>query len=265
MSVTLFAHRVSSQHAQGPSGHQVLDVLYDCKQCRPHLIRGLREPVRSLQPDGSYHLTKTHAKLLRHTRPITYASCQAFTLRGRVHLCDTSSPHFSKTRSPSPKGMGRLRSLATLTPTRSPLAQGNGAAPKPRHSHPSGGGLWRTDCPFLLPEPGKLPGWAKARNSAHGDQLRARGSRRADVEVLHRKMRVVGVAEPDPPAQREPQQAGVGDRVAAACSGAAPLPRSSGRRPTKNRFPTSQTSTKLPFATSVPAPAQRRLAPLAFR
>ena len=33
--------------------------------------------------------------------------------------------------------------------------------------------------------------WAKARNSAHGDQLRARGPRRADVEVLHRKMRVV--------------------------------------------------------------------------
>ena len=44
----------------------------------------------------------------------------------------------------------------------------------------------------------------------HGlrDQLRARGPRRADVEVLHRKMRVVGVAEPDSPAQREPQQAG---------------------------------------------------------
>ena len=26
------------------------------------------------------------------------------------------------------------------------------------------------------------------------------GPRRADTEVLHRKMRVVGVAEPDPPA-----------------------------------------------------------------
>ena len=53
--------------------------------------------MRSLQPDGSYHLTKTHAKLLRHTRlchAITYASCQGLTLRGRVHLRDTSSPHF---------------------------------------------------------------------------------------------------------------------------------------------------------------------------
>ena len=39
----------------------------------------------------------THAELLRHTRlchAITYASCQGLTLRGRVHLCDTSSPHF---------------------------------------------------------------------------------------------------------------------------------------------------------------------------
>eukprot|EP00439_Symbiodinium_sp_Y106_P020317 s8192_g2.t1 len=39
----------------------------------------------------------THAELLRHTRlchAITYASCQGLTLQGRVHLCDTSSPHF---------------------------------------------------------------------------------------------------------------------------------------------------------------------------
>ena len=39
----------------------------------------------------------THTELLRHTRlchAITYASCQGLTLRGRVHLCDTSSPHF---------------------------------------------------------------------------------------------------------------------------------------------------------------------------
>ena len=39
----------------------------------------------------------THAELLRHTRlchAITNASCQGLTLQGRVHLCDTSSPHF---------------------------------------------------------------------------------------------------------------------------------------------------------------------------
>ena len=39
----------------------------------------------------------THVELLRHTRlchAITYASCQGLTLQGRVHLCDTSSPHF---------------------------------------------------------------------------------------------------------------------------------------------------------------------------
>ena len=39
----------------------------------------------------------TRAELLRHTRlchAITYASCQGLTLQGRVHLCDTTSPHF---------------------------------------------------------------------------------------------------------------------------------------------------------------------------
>ena len=38
---------------------------------------------------------------------------------------------------PSPNGMGRLRSLATLTPLE--------------------GGLWGTDCPFLLQERGRRP------------------------------------------------------------------------------------------------------------
>ena len=40
---------------------------------------------------------RLHAELLRQTRlchAITYASCQGLTLQGRVHLCDTSSPHF---------------------------------------------------------------------------------------------------------------------------------------------------------------------------
>ena len=43
-----------------------------------------------------------HAALPRHH----HASCQGLTLRGRVHLCDTSSPHFSKTLSPLALGEG---------------------------------------------------------------------------------------------------------------------------------------------------------------
>ena len=86
---------------------------------------GLKKPVRSLQSDGSYHLTKSHAK-----------SCT---------MCDTSSPHFSLSLSP--------------------LALGEG--PKSAHGDPLR--LWRD-----------APTWRCFNRK--------------------KKMRVVGVAEPDPPA-----------------------------------------------------------------
>eukprot|EP00439_Symbiodinium_sp_Y106_P017132 s11977_g2.t1 len=74
----------------------------EARGAAPHPLGPIKKPG-----DGSHHLTKTHAKLLRHTRlchAITYASCQGLTLRGRVHLCDTSSPHFFDPM--PPKGMG---------------------------------------------------------------------------------------------------------------------------------------------------------------
>ena len=74
--------------------------------------------------------------------------------------CATPPARTSQTHPPSPKRMG----------------------PKPRHSHPPGGGLWGTDCPFFAPGTGQIAGMGEGRKSAHGDQLREKW--------------VVGVAEP---------------------------------------------------------------------
>ena len=45
-------------------------------------------------------------------------------------------------------------------------------------------------------------------------RVRARGPRRARAEVLHREVRILGVAEPHPPLQREALAQGIGNRVA---------------------------------------------------
>ena len=66
-------------------------------------------------------------------------------------------------------------------------------------------------------------------------------------------MRVVGVAEPDPSAQREPQQAGVGDRVAKLRVAEQLRSREALAVVQQEPLPTSQTSTKLPLATLVRA------------
>ena len=172
-----------------------------------HAARGSRSPCAPCSPTAA---TKTRAKFLRHTRlchAITYASCQGLTLRGRVHLCDTSSPHFSKTLSPLALGEGpkfRIRRLASRS-------------------------------------------WPATR--------RRRGASPKNAGCRRRRAR--------PSAQREPQQAGVGDRVAKLRVAEQLRSREALAVVQQEPLPTSQTSTKLPLATLVRAGwwARRRKRP----
>ena len=61
----------------------------------------------------------------------------------------------SSTRSSPSSARGpRTTSCSARELVRSLQPDGSYSTTSPHHSHPPGGGLWGTDCPFLLPEPG---------------------------------------------------------------------------------------------------------------